>query len=56
MVTAVNGWLLAYDNISSIPNWLSDSLCRLVYGGGFAGRALFSNQERVTVRAASGDS
>ena len=51
MVTAVNGWLLAYDNISSIPNWLSDSLCRLVYGGGFSGRALFSNQERVTVQA-----
>ena len=51
MVTAVNGWLLAYDNISAIPNWLSDSLCRLVYGGGFSGRALFSNQERVTVQA-----
>ena len=51
MVTAVNGWLLAYDNISSIPNWLSDGLCRLVYGGGFSGRALFSNQERVTVQA-----
>jgi hypothetical protein len=51
MVTAVNGWLLAYDNITAIPNWLSDSLCRLVYGGGYSGRALFSNQERVTVQA-----
>jgi hypothetical protein len=51
MVTAVNGWLLAYDNITAIPDWLSDSLCRLVYGGGFSGRALFSNQERVTVQA-----
>ena len=36
MVTAVNGWLLAYDNISALPDWLSDSLCRLVFGGGFA--------------------
>ena len=39
VVTAVSGWLLAYDNMSVVPNWLSDSLCRLVTGGGFAGRA-----------------
>jgi hypothetical protein len=51
MVTALNGWLLASDNISALPDWLSDSLCRLVFGGGFAGRALFSNDERVTVQA-----
>ena len=37
MVTAVNGWLLAYDNVSIIRPWLSDGLCRLATGGGFAG-------------------
>jgi hypothetical protein len=51
MVTAVNGWLLAYDNITAIPDWLSDSLCRLVYGGGFAGRAIFSDKERSVIHA-----
>ena len=51
MVTAVNGWLLAYDNISVIPDWLSDSLCQLVFGGGFAARALFSNDERSVIHA-----
>jgi hypothetical protein len=51
MVTAVNGWLLAYDNITTIPDWLSDGLCRLVYGGGFAGRALFSDKERCVIHA-----
>jgi hypothetical protein len=51
MVTAVNGWLLAYDNISAIPAWLSDSLCQLVFGGGLAGRALFSNEERSVIHA-----
>jgi len=51
MVTAVNGWLLDYDNISAIPDWLSDALCRLVYGGGFASRALFSNDERSVIYA-----
>jgi hypothetical protein len=51
MVTAFCGWLLVYDNISVVPNWLSDSLCRLSTGGGFAGRALFSNDERKVIHA-----
>ena len=50
MVTALNSWLLVYDNISDIPNWLSDGLCRLATGGGFAGRALFSNAERHVIQ------
>jgi hypothetical protein len=44
MVTALNGWLLAYDNMTALPDWLSDSLCRLVYGAGLASRALFSDR------------
>jgi len=51
LVTAANGWLMAYDNISVVPNWLSDSLCRLSSGGGFAGRALYSNDERSVIHA-----
>ena len=38
MITAVNGWLLAYDNIGVIPSWLSDGLCVLATGGAHAGR------------------
>jgi hypothetical protein len=51
MVTALNGWLLAFDNLSTLPNWLSDSLCRLATGGGFATRAHFSNEERDVIYA-----
>ena len=51
MVTALNGWLLAFDNITSIPDWLSDGLCRLVFGGGFAGRSLYSNSGRTVIHA-----
>ncbi len=51
MVTAVSGWLLVYDNVSVVPNWLSDSLCRLATGGGFAGRALFTNDARSVIQA-----
>jgi hypothetical protein len=51
VATAVNGWLLAYDNISTIPTWLSDALCQLVFGLGFASRTLFTNDDRSVVHA-----
>ncbi len=51
MVTAANGWLLVYDNLSAIPTWFSDGLCRLATGGGLAGRALWSNDERNVLQA-----
>ena len=51
MVTAVNGWLLAYDNIGAIPRWLSDGLCLLATGGALAGHASFTNGERSVIHA-----
>ena len=51
MITAVNGWVLAFDNLSTLPNWLSDSLCRLASGSGFSTRALYSNEERNVIYA-----
>jgi hypothetical protein len=38
LVTALNGSLMAYDNISSIPGWLSDGLSLVATTGGYAGR------------------
>jgi putative DNA primase/helicase len=35
-----NAWVLAFDNLSGIRDWLSDALCRLATGGGFATRQL----------------
>jgi hypothetical protein len=35
-IAATNGHVLGFDNISSVPQWLSDALCRLATGGGFA--------------------
>lgn len=29
LIAANNSWVVAYDNISDIPQWLSDALCRL---------------------------
>jgi hypothetical protein len=45
LIAAANGWVVAFDNVSAIPAWLSDSLCRLSTGGGFATRRLYSDNE-----------
>jgi hypothetical protein len=47
MIAANNGWLIALDNLSSISGWLSDALCRLATGGGFATRSMFENDEET---------
>lgn len=40
-VTAAAGsWVVALDNLSAIPPWLSDSLCRAATGDGNVKRAL----------------
>src|SRR5579875_1064139 len=39
--------ILAFDNLSSIPVWLSDEMCCLSTGGGFSTRELYENREEV---------
>jgi hypothetical protein len=46
-VSANNGYVLAFDNVSKLPGWLSDSLCRLATGGGFGTRELYTDSEEV---------
>ena len=43
LIAARNGWVVAYDNLSHIPPWLSDAMCRLATGGGFGTRELYTN-------------
>jgi hypothetical protein len=47
MIAANNSWLLAYDNLSHVSPWLSDAMCRLSTGGGFATRELFTDQDEI---------
>jgi hypothetical protein len=37
-IAAINGRVLVFDNISFLADWISDTLCRLATGGGFATR------------------
>jgi hypothetical protein len=52
MIAANNGHLLAFDNVSGLPPWLSDALCRLASGGSFAVRRLYTDDEEVLFEAA----
>lgn len=45
MIASNNSWAVGYDNISSISNALSDSLCSLCTGGGFATRQLYTDDD-----------
>lgn len=47
MIAAENGWVAAYDNLSYLPGWLSDSLCRLSTGGGFATRTNYTDTDET---------
>jgi hypothetical protein len=46
-IAANNGHVLAFDNVSALSAWLSDAICRLATGGGFAMRQLYTDQEEV---------
>jgi len=48
-IACANGWLLGFDNVSAIPDWLSDALCRVSTGSGFATRTLYSDQEETLI-------
>jgi len=46
-IAANNAWMVVLDNISNIPAWLSDGLCRLSTGGGSSYRTLYENDEET---------
>jgi hypothetical protein len=47
-ILAQNSMVIALDNLSSVPLWLSDLLCRIATGSGFSSRELYTDDgERV---------
>ena len=46
-IAATNSHVLAFDNVSGLPGWLSDALCRLSTGGGWACRQLYTDNDEV---------
>jgi hypothetical protein len=52
LIAASNTRLVAYDNLSRLPDWLSDGLARLATGAGFGTRLLYSDDEEKLFYAA----
>jgi DNA polymerase-1 len=50
-VAAYNSWVVALDNVSKLPPWLADGLCRLATGAGFASRTLYEDAEETILDA-----
>jgi len=40
-------WCAFYDNVTRLPAWTSDTLCRAATGGGFTKRELYTNDQDI---------
>ena len=47
LVGAKRRHVLNFDNISNIPDWLSDGICRLATGGGAGKRKLYEDDDEI---------
>lgn len=45
--TSSHHWFLVLDNVSHLPEWLSDTICIVITGGGFSKRELYSDDADV---------
>ncbi len=50
-ISASKSWVQSFDNISSLPQRMSDAFCRLSTGGGYASRKLYTNDSEVILNA-----
>ena len=50
-IAATNNHVISFDNLSELSPWISDTLCRLATGGGFAVRSLYTDQDEVIFNA-----
>ncbi|OLT27169.1 hypothetical protein BJF83_18925 [Nocardiopsis sp. CNR-923] len=46
---AFNSWAICLDNVSRIPDWLSDTLCMAVTGAGIPERALYTDDDLIAL-------
>jgi hypothetical protein len=51
VLAATNGWVVGLDNLSGLPDWLSDALCCIATGTGFGTRELYTDGEEVLFSA-----
>ena len=47
VAAASNSWILSFDNLSGLPVWLADAICRLSTGGGYSARQLHTDMDEA---------
>jgi hypothetical protein len=52
-ITASNGYVLTFDNVSTPPDWLPDVLCAIALGTGYACRSLYTDDQETIFQVAS---
>jgi hypothetical protein len=50
-IAASNGWTISLDNMSKVPEWLSNALCNIATLGSFGIRRNYSDDEEVLFKA-----
>lgn len=48
-VQVTNNAMLAYDNVSAVPQWLSDMWCSIMTGAGYSFRKLYTDHEQGVI-------
>ena len=51
MIAALNGHVVSFDNVSKLPDSMSDVLCRLASGTALSTRQLYSDDEEAILKA-----
>lgn len=51
MIAAANSYIVTIDNVSHLPDWLSDDLATLSTGGGLSKRELYSDSDECILTA-----
>jgi hypothetical protein len=51
-IHSMHNLVIALDNVSYLPDWLSDGLARLSTGAGFATRRLYTDTDEINIRVA----
>lgn len=54
LIEARHSWMLVLDNVSRLPDWLSDALCRIATGSGYAARRLYTDSSLEIFESARG--
>ncbi len=49
-ISAYNSYVLSYENVSSLPEWLSDALCSIVTGGTYSARTLYTDTDETLMQ------